>query len=113
MIEGFGFVHHDWWITVMIIGIVVFSLLCIKEIIRQDRSHLVSRILASFIAVLSLCLLALNPYIQNQKPLDTTVILTEGHVHEDSLAAVYPNAHFINWSDSISEKQLANKVIID
>ncbi len=113
MIERFGFVHHDWWLTVTIIGVLGFVLLCLKEILREDRSHLSLRIIASFIAVSSLCLLVLKPYIQNQKPLDTSVILTEGHTHEDSLTAIYPNAHFIDWSDSISEKQLTNKVIID
>ncbi|MTI39502.1 hypothetical protein [Fulvivirga lutimaris] len=113
MIEKLGVRQVDNWQFFLIGGLLLLVLLTWIELLRQDKTQRMTRVIAIVLAITSLVLLALKPFYIKENTDDLTILLTNGSTKRDSLMLAHPNARFIEWSDTVQSSHLSPNVIVD
>lgn len=87
MIDSFSFVNINWIWTIIIIAILIWLIYAWKERNNYGSLKFIIHLGISFVAILSLILIALQPQIHVKKDTQVVAILTEGYNQEqlDSL----------------------------
>jgi len=115
MIEGLSFINNQWLWPVLLLSGIVFALFVWKERAKFPSSKFYLSVLASFIAVCSLLLIALQPQRAVPMQSENLILLTEGYdeVKLDSLKQVYnriPISNYqpgsIDWKENALPKNL-------
>lgn len=113
MIEKLGVRQLDNWQFFLFGGLLLLVLLIWIELLRQDKSQRLTRVIALVLALASLVLIALKPFYLTEDTDELTVLLTDGSTNQDSIRLAHPNAHFIDWSDTVQTTHLRPNIIVD
>ncbi|MEQ8477673.1 hypothetical protein [Fulvivirga sp.] len=113
MIERLGVRQLDNWQFFFVGGLLLLVLLIWIELLRQDKSQRLTRIIAVVLAIASLFLIALKPFYLTENTDDLTVLFSNGSTNQDSLRLAHPNARFIDWSDTVQANHLSPNIIVD
>lgn len=113
MSDKVGFYNDQNMLLAVLAGALLILLFLIFEWKRLDRSHFIIRGIVTFLAVLSLLMIYLEPYLYKLENNDLCLIFTDGSTHQDSLMAAHPNSKIIQWSDSVAVERLTSQLIID
>jgi hypothetical protein len=93
MIDRFSFVNINWIWPIVIIAILIWLVFAWKERDKYGTSKFIIHLGISFVAILSLVLIALHPQVHVKKDTQVAAILTEGYdqVQLDSLKKTNQN----------------------